>query len=66
MWNVGMPILENLTCLQEMSCSNNTTFTPRTKVANSGKAVIARYRIRNFFEREQRYRYRSWKISLLH
>jgi len=41
--------------------------TTHAKVANSGsgKLVIARYRMRYFFKKERRYRYRSWKISSL-
>ena len=39
--------------------------TTHAKVENSGKAVIARYRIRCFFKKERCYHYCSRKISSL-
>jgi len=48
---------------RKTSCELFPLATTHAKVANSGKMVIARYRIRYSFEKERRYRY--WKISSL-
>jgi len=52
-------------CWRKNSCELFPLATTHAKVANSGKMVIARYRICNFFKKERRSRYRSWKISSL-
>ena len=55
-------------CWQKSSCELFPLATTHAKVANSGsgKMVIARYRIQYFiifFKKEQRSRWRYWKIS---
>jgi len=52
---------------RKSSCELFPLVTTHAKVANSGsgKMVKARYRMRYFFQKERRHRYRSWKISSL-
>jgi len=50
-------------CRRKSSCEPFPLATTHGKVANSGKVVIARYRIHYFFQKEGCYRY--WKFSSL-
>jgi len=52
-------------CWQKSSCERFPLTTTHAKVANSSKMVIARHRIRYFFKKEWRSRWRYWKISSL-
>jgi len=50
-------------CWRRSSCELFPLATTHAKVANSGKMMIARYRVRYFYQKCGHSRWRYWKIS---